>query len=197
MGIGELIGFVGGAIGMVVAVPQARRLRTLGHGHGVSVPTWVLTFLVSVSWLGWGLRVASPSAVASNAVAAVLNGLVVATLLGRERRPVVLLTTLAVVSVALAQWLPMTVLSVILVGLTASRLPQVVHSWRTRHVPQESAVSISSLSIGAASMMCWQVYAVLEHHYLVNVTSTIALSLVAAIVWIEYTAPRTAAMQNR
>lgn len=188
--MGELLGFIGGITGMVIALPQVRRVRALGHGRGVSVASWVLTFLVSASWLGWALRVGSPSAIFSNLVAGVLNAAVVAALIGSERRPALLLPTIGLGAVAVAQVLPMGVLSAALIALTTSRLPQVKHSWDNRHSVHESAVSVGSLGIGVVSLLCWEAYAVLEHRYLVNVTSTIALTLIIAIAAIETSAPR-------
>lgn len=192
MGIGELLGFLGGMTGMLVALPQVRRIRNLGHGRGVSLPTWVLTLTVTAAWLGWGLRVGSPSAIASNLIATVLNGAVLAALRQRGRRGLLELVGLAIAVTGAALLLPMPVLSVLLIGLTVSRLPQVRHSWTHRHSAHESAVSMGSLALSVFSLLCWEAYAVLEERHLVNVTSTISLSLILAIAWIESTAPRAA-----
>lgn len=196
MSVGELFGFLGGIIGVVIAVPQVRRVRSLGHGRGVSIPTWVLTFLVSAAWLGWGLRVGSPSAIASNFVAGLLNATVVASLLGRRRATMPALLAAAAVAIGLAQLLPEALLSAVLVALTVSRLPQVKQSWDNRRSPHESAVSLGSLAVAVVSMLCWEAYALLEQRYLVNLTSTIAITLVLAIAWIEARAPRVATRSN-
>lgn len=193
MAWGEALGFIGGMTGMVVALPQVRRIRSLGHGRGVSLPTWVLTLSVTAAWLGWGLRVGSPSAIVSNLIATMLNAAVLAALRQRGRRGSVEVLVLAVAVTGAALLLPMAVLTVLLVGLTVSRVPQVRHSWLHRHSPHESAVSMGSLIVSVFSLLCWEAYAVLEQRHLVNLTSSISLILIIAIAWIESTAPRAAA----
>ena len=40
----ELVGFIAGALGMFFGLPQALRVRRLGHGRGVSLISWSLHF---------------------------------------------------------------------------------------------------------------------------------------------------------
>jgi len=46
----EVVGFIAGGIGIFFGLPQALRVRKLGHGRGVSLISWTLQFAVAASW---------------------------------------------------------------------------------------------------------------------------------------------------
>ena len=50
--LAELLGLLGGAIGLSVSIPQALRIRRLGT-FGVSRATWMLTYAAYCAWLGY------------------------------------------------------------------------------------------------------------------------------------------------
>lgn len=193
MTLAEVLGFVGGAIGMFQALPQARRVRSLGHGRGVSLATWVLTFVVGASWFGYGIREASPAVFVTNFVSTLITGSVVAALVGTESRPLMWLPVFGLAVVGLVQVLPSALLSAFLVALTASRTPQVLKSFRNRREGHPTAVSISALMVGIASLLCWEGFGLLSHRPLMLVTTTIAITLSAAIALLEFTAPHAVA----
>jgi hypothetical protein len=87
----ELLGFIGGGIGMFYGLPQALRIRRLGHGIGVSLNTWLLTFGVSTSWAAWGFGANSPSALIMNICGALVNGSVVVAIMPSTRRAIIYL----------------------------------------------------------------------------------------------------------
>lgn len=190
----EILGFVGGTIGVTQALPQFFRLRRLGHGQGVSVAAWILMFAVASSWTGYGYRIGSPSQVATNIAGAVLNGLVVAALL-RDKRTVVpsyvLLPLLGVTLAFLINVLPEPIVSVWLLSMTVSRVPQLKKSWQNRHRRQESAVSMRSLAVMTTSLLCWEVWCYVTQHWFVMITTTIALAMTLTIAAIEIYGKRT------
>ena len=50
----EVVGFIAGGIGIFFGLPQALRVRKLGHGRGVSLISWTLQFAVAASWATYG-----------------------------------------------------------------------------------------------------------------------------------------------
>ena len=65
MSLAEFFGFVAAALGVLQALPQTLRVRRLGHGRGVSLAMWLMMTGSSSVWLGYGLRIGSPSLIAS------------------------------------------------------------------------------------------------------------------------------------
>ncbi|MEY4618626.1 MAG: hypothetical protein RL101_812, partial [Actinomycetota bacterium] len=74
--------------------------------------------------------------------------------------------------------------SIILAALTANRVPQLILSWINRHTAMVTAVSIPSLLITMASVLCWLIYAFLERDYFIVFTSFLAIgiTLITALV---------------
>ena len=180
----EVLGFIGGGLSAIQGAPQARRVRSLGHGVGVSLATWVLTFFVNVTWLGYGVLNSSPSIVISNLAGALVSGSVIAALV--PATPAILkMVPSAIGVVAAVQVLPVALVSAVLVGLTASRTPQLLHSIRSRKVGHESAVSLQSLAIGTVALLCWGAFAIMTQRPLMMLTTTIALTLTLSIALFE------------
>lgn len=188
--MGEVIGFVAGCIGMLQAVPQVRRLRTLGHGRGVSLMAWVLTFTVNVSWLGYGIRTASPAVIFTNVTGGALAAAVVLSLVERFSRWVFALPLLAFTIIAGVQRMPAGMVSTCLVALTVSRAPQVLQSYRNYVNAHATAVSLRSLYIMSASLLLWDVFAVVEHRGVMLITTNVALALTLVIATLEIAAGR-------
>jgi uncharacterized protein with PQ loop repeat len=44
----EVVGFIAGALGMFFGLPQALRVRRLGHGRGVSLISWLQELLTQL-----------------------------------------------------------------------------------------------------------------------------------------------------
>ena len=106
MMLAEGFGFVGGALSMLQAVPQVRRVRALGHGRGVSLTAWQFTFAANITWLGYGLRMPSPSLVVTNMVTAVLSAAVIVAIMDARFRPVLMLPVLGAMGVLAVQVIP-------------------------------------------------------------------------------------------
>ena len=73
----ELVGFIAGSLGIFFGVPQALRVRRLGHGRGVSLFSWLLQFGVATSWAAYGFDVDSRSLLIMNIGAGVINASVI------------------------------------------------------------------------------------------------------------------------
>lgn len=138
-----------------------------------------------MTWTGYGLRIESASVIVTNFLAGLLNAVVVAALVRRSRRPLLSLTALGAGIIGVVQFLPVAIVSGLLVVLTLARLPQVKESWDCRRAHQESAVSLRSLWVSVASLVCWEVWAVLVNRPIVNLTTSIALVLTLVILCFE------------
>ena len=186
----EIFGFAGGAMSMMQALPQARRVRALGHGRGVSVGTWLLTFAANATWLGYGLKIASPSLTLTNIVSAVLSATVLLALLEARFRPSLVLPLAAIIAVGVVQVVPEAVVSMLLVSLTLSRLPQAMPSYRNRRDGVRSAVSMQSAFLSVGGLMCWEGFSVLSGRPFLVLTTSTALALSLTIVFFELSSRR-------
>lgn len=188
----ELFGFVGGGLSMMQALPQARRVRALGHGRGVSLSAWVFTFAANVTWLGYGIRMASPSLVMTNVVSAVLSATVIVAIAEARFRPALVLPVLGVTAALAVQVVPETFTSTVMIALTMSRAPQVVQSWRHYKAGAHSAVSMGTVTLSVAGLLCWGGFSILAQRPLLILATSLALTLAVAIAVLELSGERTA-----
>lgn len=188
----ELLGFIGGGIGIFYGVPQALRIRRLGHGTGVSLPTWLLTFGVSTSWAAWGFGVHSPSALIMNIGGAVVNGSVVVAIMPSLRKAILSLISITVVLWFLVLALPDAIVSVLLTALVFFLAPQVVTSFRTLRDGMISVVSMKALTVSMMSNVFWIAYGLVTKIYLILLTSGIAMTMILIVMTLELLAQRKA-----
>lgn len=188
----EMFGFVGGALSMMQALPQARRVRALGHGRGVSTSAWVFTFAANVTWLGYGVRIASPSLVMTNVVSAVLSAAVITAIVDARFRPVLALPVLGIGFAFAVQVIPEAFTSVVMVALTMSRAPQVAQSWRHYKAGAHSAVSMGTVMLSIAGLLCWAGFSILAQRPLLILTTALALTLAVTIAVLELSGERAA-----
>ncbi len=188
----ELLGFIGGGIGMFYGVPQALRIRRLGHGTGVSLPTWLLTFGVSTSWAAWGFGAHSPSALIMNIGGALVNGSVVVAIMPSLRKAILPLISITIVLWFLVLTLPDAIVSVLLTALVFFLAPQVVTSFRTLRDGTISVVSMKALTVSMMSNVFWIAYAFAREIHLVFLTSGIAMTMILLVMTLELLAQRKA-----
>lgn len=186
----EAFGFVGGAMSMMQALPQARRVRALGHGRGVSVGAWVLTFVANTTWLGYGIKILSPSLTLTNLIAGGLSATVLLVLLDESARPKLLLPLGGVVALSLVQVVPEAVVSLLLVSLTLSRMPQALQSYRNRRDGVRSAVSMGSVMLSIGGLFCWEGFSILSGRPFLVLTTSTALALALCIAYLELSSRR-------
>ena len=186
----ELLGFIGGGIGMFYGVPQALRIRRLGHGTGVSLPTWLLTFGVSTSWAAWGFGANSPSALIMNIGGALVNGSVVLAIMPSMRKAILYLLTITAALWFLILTLPDPIVSALLIALVFCLVPQVLESLRSLKNGTTSAVSIKALTVALLSNIFWIAYAFVREIHLVFLTSGIAMTMILIVSTLELLSQR-------
>lgn len=191
----ELLGFIGGVIGMFYGLPQALRIRRLGHGTGVSLPTWLLTFSVSMSWAVWGFGVHSPSALIMNIGGALVNGSVAMAIMPNKRKGIFYLLAITAALWFLILSLPDAIVSALLVALVFFLAPQVLKSFRSLRNGTSSAVSIRALAVALLSNIFWIAYAFAREIHLVFLTSGIAITMILIVMTLELLAQRKARLK--
>ena len=192
----ELLGFIGGGIGMFYGVPQALRIRRLGHGTGVSLPTWLLTFGVSTSWAAWGFGANSPSALIMNICGALVNGSVVLAIMPSMRKAILPLVGITAALWFLVLTLPDAIVSVLLTALVFFLAPQVVTSFRTLRDGTISVVSMKALTVSMMSNVFWIAYGLVTEIYLILLTSGIAMTMIFIVMALELLSQRKIRMEK-
>lgn len=191
--LAEVFGFAAAAFGIAQGIPQARRVRALGHSRGVSLATWLMMMASSAAWLGYGIRTASPSLVVSTVATGFINAGVALAVAGSTRSLRVRLAAVACAFVVGAVVLPTWIVSPVLFFFTFSRIPQIVRSWKSRRTgAADTAVSMSSTMLGVACLLCWEVYSILLMSVTLVGTTTIALATNLAVAWLEFSNRRRA-----
>lgn len=184
--LAEVFGFVAAVLGVLQAWPQTVRVRRLGHGRGVSLAMWLMMTGSSSVWLGYGLRIASPSLIVSTLATGAMNMTVVLALRAGSRGTLPgLLLSFAAGTAAIAL-MPPWFAPPVLYAFTLSRMPQVVRSWKSRRDGVTgSAVSLGSVGMSMACLLCWEVYSVLHASPTLIGTTTVALCTNIAVAWLE------------
>lgn len=191
--VAEFFGFVAAILGVIQAWPQARRVRSLGHSEGVSVVMWSMMVGSSAAWLGYGIRISSPSLIASCTASGIMNMNVVLAIFGRPRVTLPRFAVVFAVVMAAVIWLPSFLVTPLLLTSNLSRVPQVVRSWKSkRDGVRESAVSVGWMVTGLVCLLSWEVYSVLFKSFTLVASTTLALVLSLAVAWFELSnKPRT------
>lgn len=138
----EILGFIGGALGIFFGLPQALRIRRLGHGRGLSLISWLLQLGVATSWAAFGFDKNSPSLLATNMAAGLINASVVWVILNNRLRAMLTISILVVCVAGLVLTLPASIASVLLISLVFAQSPQVYKSFKNIKIGKESAVSV-------------------------------------------------------
>jgi uncharacterized protein with PQ loop repeat len=181
----ELLGFIAGGLGMFFGLPQALRVRKLGHGRGVSLISWMLQFGVATSWAAYGFDIDSPSVLLTNVGAGLVNASVIFAIIRNNVKTLVILSGYAAGLSALILNLPSAIVSALLIALVFAQSPQIVKSFKNLAIGAESAVSVSALSVSSVSILLWFVYAVLADVPLILLSTTIAVSINISIIVLE------------
>lgn len=184
--LAEVFGFVAAVLGVLQAWPQTARVRRLGHGRGVSLAMWLMMTGSSSVWLGYGLRIGSPSLIVSTLATGAMNMTVVLALRAGSRGTLPGLVLGFATGTAAIALMPPWFAAPVLYAFTLSRMPQVVRSWKSRRDGiVGSAVSMGSLAMSMACLLCWEVYSVLHASPTLIGTTTVALLTNAAVAWLE------------
>jgi uncharacterized protein with PQ loop repeat len=192
----EIFGFIGGALGIFFGLPQALRIRRLGHGRGLSLISWLLQLGVATSWATYGFDIDSPSLLATNMAAALINASVVWVILQNRLRSILAITTLVAGVAGLVLTLPASVASVLLISLVFAQSPQVFKSFKNIKIGKESAVSVVAMSVSALSGIFWIIYAVNIADPLLVLCNSIVLLNNILIIVLEIIGKRSRALQT-
>jgi uncharacterized protein with PQ loop repeat len=183
--LGEISGFIGGAIGVATGVPQSLRVRKLGHTDGLALSPWILMCFQFAAWTAFGLSHDSLAIWFFNALTFVTTALVVIAIRGNRFSTYLLLVAIASVTGVFVFFGPEALINVVMVALTASRVPQLIRSWINRKRTKPTAVSISSLLVSLTSMLFWLGFAFLTENSLVIVTTFVAIGVTLATALLE------------
>jgi uncharacterized protein with PQ loop repeat len=183
--IAEILGFLGGTIGILQGVPQALRIRRLGHADGVSLSHWYFMTTQFAAWVGFGLRVESPAIWVTNALTFATSAAVIFGIQSNKLKAGAYSLLLATAAATFCWFGPGLLVDWFLIAMVASRLPQLIRTFRNRKTADPTAVSISSLAISLASMAFWFAYAIINANTLVIITTIIAVSITLATAILE------------
>lgn len=192
----EVVGFIAGGLGMFFGLPQALRVRRLGHGRGVSLISWLFLFGTSTCWGAYGFDISSPSVLLTNIGAALVNASVIMAIMKNNLKSIALLSVYASALSALILNLPGAVVSTILILVVFAQAPQIVRSYKNLHAGADTAVSISGLSVSSISIALWFVYALLADVSLILLSASIAVSLNISVIVLELIGKRRRALQT-
>ena len=183
--VGEICGFIGGAIGIATALPQVVRIRRLGHADGLALSPWLLMLVMFAAWTAFGWRVASPSIWIANFLTFFTTALVVTAVKGNSFKNWALIIAGGVATGLFVFYGPELITNALMVVLTASRLPQLIRTWFNRAIAQVTAVSVSSLVVSLSSMAFWMAFAILTQNTLVVITTCVAITIALSTAVLE------------
>lgn len=181
----EIFGFIGGALAIFFGLPQALRVRRLGHGRGISLISWLLQLGVATSWATYGFDKSSPSLLATNLAAAVINASVIWVILQNRIKAILVILVMVASIATLVLTLPTPIASALLISLVFAQTPQVYRSFKNLKIGGESAVSLMAMSVSALSGIFWIIYAMTINDGLLVLCNAIVLSNNISIIVLE------------
>jgi uncharacterized protein with PQ loop repeat len=186
LGLG--LAYFGASLGVAMIVPQlVRTMRNRALG-GVSPTSWALTTIACLSWLMYGVRAHEAPQIPGNIIMVAGTALIVVVVPARMRGAVrgLLLAGVAVTVVSLALVLPPAFSAYLgfAVGVTSS-LPQMVSSIQRASRGDESAVSVPTWMLRAASQVSWFLYAAIIGDVAVMISATFIFASVVAVIGAE------------
>jgi len=192
----EVVGFIAGALGMFFGLPQALRVRRLGHGRGVSLISWMLQFGVATSWAAYGLDIRSPSVLLTNVGAGLINASVIVAVMRNNVKSLSILVAYASVLTTLVLVLPSFLVSALLISLLCAQGPQIIKSYKNISAGKDSAVSIVALSVSSFSIFLWFIYAVMVSDSLIIVSTVISFTSMISVIVLESIGKRQRALNT-
>lgn len=190
--IGELFGFAGGIIGIAIGVPQMIRVRRQGTSAGLALSPWILMLATYSAFTAYGIMQDSPALWVCNLLTFFTTALVITAVKGNGVKIWLTMLVGGAVSAVTIVSLPALLSNIVLVVLAANRLPQLVKTWKNRHKPFVSAVSISSLVVTFISLSFWELYALFTDHKFILVTTTVPLVIAVFTALLEARMARAA-----
>jgi MtN3 and saliva related transmembrane protein len=179
----EIFGFIGGALGVGAGLPQIYKILKLKHAEGLNRIAWILIFTGTISWMSYGVRIDSISAIISNMVGAVIHGFILFKVLSHQVRFFISLYALFI-SYCIFN-LPEIIVTVLLISFTFAQLPQIINSVDNYRNGRDSAVSLGFLFAILASTTSWATYGFLSDLPTIWITSMIGFTLSFLVLILE------------
>lgn len=192
--IGENFGFIGGFIGIATGLPQMLRIRRLGHADGLELSPWLLMLVLFAAWTSFGFKAASPSIMVANLLTFFTTALVVVAIKGNTFKSWSLILLIGAAAGLFVFYGPVVLVNLVLVLLTAARLPQLIRTWLNRATAKVTAVSIPSLVVALTSMFFWMGFALLTENGLVVVSTSVSLAITLLTALVELRIAKQAAI---
>ena len=192
----EAVGFIAGSLGIFFGLPQALRVRKLGHGHGVSLISWLLQYGVSISWATYGFAHKSPSVLLTNVSAASVTASVILAIYRNNKKAIPVLIVIPILLSTFILTLPTAVVSILLFAFVFAQSPQVIKSFKSIALGKDSAVSLTAIAVSWVSVLLWAVYGYMKHDIFFIVCSMGTFTVNSAIISLELIGKRRRALQT-
>jgi uncharacterized protein with PQ loop repeat len=145
------------------------------------------------AWTSFGFKVASPSIMVANLLTFFTTALVVVAITGNTFKSWSLILLVGPAAGLFVFYGPVVLVNLVLVLLTAARLPQLIRTWPNRATAKVTAVSIPSLVVALTSMVFWMGFALLTENGLVVVSTTVSLAITLLTALVELRIAKRAA----
>ena len=142
-------------------------------------------FAMYIGWTAFGLNHAAFAIWFFNVLTAITSSLVIIAIRGNRVSTYLLMVGLAIVVGTFVFFGPELLVNVVLLMLTASRLPQLIRTWINRARVTPTAVSISSLAVALISQCFWLSYGILTETRFVILSTAVAMSLTVSTAILE------------
>jgi mannose-P-dolichol utilization defect 1 len=196
MGYGwiEIVGVIAGILGLAVAIPQLLKVLKAKSHVGVSITTWMLMMLNYSVWLGFSLRMDSPSQLWANILAAGLTAVLVYVLLkehwSKTVTPLLVILFSIILSVGVIMISPVWLMDVVLTAFIFARVPQILSSFKSWRIGRHTNVSLLAYLLMALSSVGWIVYGAVTGLYMNVISSSVGLFFSVLVVVFELLAER-------
>lgn len=144
------------------------------------------------SWLGYGIREASPSQAITNGIAMLLGAWLLVALLDGKRWRWAFIVGIPILAPVVIYFSPYSLMMVVLIGFAATRWPQVFRSFRAwREATPTPAVSMLTWGLSLSSAAVWLLYGAIDGRVVVMATSSLAMAASLLIIIFSRLAART------
>jgi uncharacterized protein with PQ loop repeat len=186
----ELLGILGGAIGLIQSLPQIKKIWNLHEHDGISTTTYIFFMVSGWSWFTYGVRTHSIAQMVVNPIGQLMTITILVLIMGKSLKTLLSLSAITLLTFIIVFFIPLWLLNALLTGFLFSRVPQVVKSWQTFRHGADSAVSVLSWTISIISCIPWIIYGVATDRGLIVLTTTLSLVFSAIIISLELGAKR-------
>ena len=186
----ELLGILGGAIGLVQSLPQIKKIRSLHEHDGISTTTYIFFLISGWAWFAYGTRTHSIAQMVVNPISQIMTITILVLIMGKNRKTFWTLLGISIATFMVFLIIPISLMSFILTGFMFSRIPQVIESWKTFCHGADSAVSVLSWSLAILSCLPWILYGLATGRAFIVFTTGLSLLFSVIIISLELAGKR-------